>query len=160
MTGLRWVSVRDLTTEDLAWVADQEKATFGTSAWSPELIATDFAQGFRRYRGLDVDGALAGYAVYGFDGDAFHLMNLAVAPEARGEGLSHVLMEDFLAEARRLAVEEAWLEVAVTNDAALALYRSHGFEDVRIRRRYYQPEGVDALVMRLRVTSTSGPDRA
>jgi ribosomal-protein-alanine N-acetyltransferase len=160
VTGLRWVGVRDLTSEDLGWVADQERAIFGNSAWSPELIAADFAQGLRRYRGLHRDGALAGYAVYGFDGDAFHLMNLAVAPEARGEGLSHVLMEDFLAEARHLGVAEAWLEVAVTNDAALALYRSHGFEDVRVRRRYYQPEGVDALVMRLRVTSSSEPDQA
>ena len=160
MTAPREASVRDLTSEDLGWVADQEAAIFGTSAWSPELIASDFALGLRRYRGLDSDGALGGYAVYGFDGDAFHLMNLAIAPEARGEGLSHVLMEDFLAEARRLQVAEAWLEVAVTNDAALALYRSHGFEDVRVRRRYYQPEGVDALVMRLKVTSASQPDQA
>ena len=160
MTDLRRVSVRDLTSEDLGWVADQEKAIFGTSAWSPELIAADFAQGLRRYRGLDIDGALAGYAVYGFDGDAFHLMNLAVAPGARGEGLSRVLMDDFLAEARRLGVAEAWLEVAVTNDAALALYRSHGFEEVRVRRRYYQPEGVDALVMRLRIDPVTEPDRA
>lgn len=160
MTDPRRVSVRDLTPADLGWVADQEKAIFGTSAWSPELIATDFARGFRRYRGLEIDGALAGYAVFGFDGDAFHLMNLAIAPDARGGGLSRVLMEDFLAEARRLGVAEAWLEVAVTNDAALALYRSHGFEDVRVRRRYYQPEGVDALVMRLRIDPATEPNRA
>ncbi len=160
MTGSRRARVRDLTSEDLGWVADQEKAIFGMSAWSPELIATDFASGFRRYRGLELDGALAGYAVYGFDGDAFHLMNVALASGARGEGHSHILMEDFLAEARRLGVAEVWLEVAVTNDAALALYRSHGFEDVRVRRRYYQPEGIDALVMRLRVTAASPTDRA
>ena len=160
MKGPRTASIRDLTAEDLEWVADQEREIFGVSAWSRELIAADFAKGLRRYRGVDVDGALAGYAVYGFDGDAFHLMNIAVALEARGEGRSRLLMEDFLAEARRLGVEEAWLEVAVTNDAALALYRSYGFEDVRVRRRYYQPEGVDALVMRLRVTPASPPDRA
>jgi ribosomal-protein-alanine N-acetyltransferase len=160
VTDPQRVNVRDLTSEDLGWVADQEKAIFGTSAWSPELIASDFASGFRRYRGLYIEGALAGYAVYGFDGDAFHLMNLAVAFDARGEGHSHLLMEDFLAEARGLGVDEAWLEVAVTNDAALALYRSHGFEDVRVRSRYYQPEGIDALVMRLRVTPASTTDRA
>jgi [ribosomal protein S18]-alanine N-acetyltransferase len=160
VTETRPVTVRDLAAEDLGWVADQERAIFGTSAWSPELIATDFDSGFRRYRGLDIDGALAGYAVYGFDGDAFHLMNIAVTPGARGEGHSHLLMEDFLAEARRLGVAEAWLEVAVTNDAALALYRFHGFEDVRVRRRYYQPEGIDALVMRLKFPAASPPDRA
>lgn len=160
MTGQRRASVRDLTPEDLGWVAEQEKAIFGTSAWSPELIAADFAQGFRRYRGLDIDGALAGYAIYGFDGDAFHLMNIAVASEARGAGHSRLLMEDFLAEARRLGVGEAWLEVAVTNEVALALYRAYGFEDTRVRRRYYQPEGTDALVMRLRVTPAGPADPA
>jgi ribosomal-protein-alanine N-acetyltransferase len=44
-----------------------------------------------------------------------------------------------------------WLEVAVTNSAAIALYREFGFEDVRVRRRYYQPEDIDALVMRARL---------
>jgi ribosomal-protein-alanine N-acetyltransferase len=153
-------TIRDLRPDDLGWVAEQERAIFGTSAWSPELIAADFAHGFRRYRGLEADGALAGYAVYGFEGDAFHLMNIAVTPGARGKGLGRLLMEDFLAEARRLGVAEAWLEVAVTNDEALALYRDHGFEDVRVRRRYYQPEGTDAVVMRLSMSPDRPPDRA
>jgi ribosomal-protein-alanine N-acetyltransferase len=153
-------SIRDLRPDDLAWVAEQEREIFGTSAWSPQLIANDYAHGFRRYRGIEVDGVLAGYAVYGFDGDAFHLMNIAVTPGARGKGLGRLLMEDFLAEARRLGVGEAWLEVAVTNDEALGLYREHGFEDVRVRRRYYQPEGTDAIVMRLSMDPARPPERA
>ena len=48
---------------------------------------------------------------------------------------------------------DAWLEVSVENEPALALYREYGFQDVRIRPRYYQPEDVDALVMRLRLTA-------
>lgn len=141
--------VRDLTEADLPWMADVERDLFGASAWSRELITEDFRYGFTRYRGLSLDGELAGYAVYGFDGDAFHLMNLAVVPGVRGRGLGRALMEDFLAEARTVGAPDAWLEVAVTNEVALALYRSYGFEDVRVRRKYYQPEGVDALVMRL-----------
>ena len=43
---------------------------------------------------------------------------------------------------------DAWLEVAVTNEEALGLYSSLGFETVRTRRKYYQPGGIDALVMR------------
>jgi len=95
-----------------------------------------------------VDGALVGYAVYGYDGDAFSLMNIAVVPSARRSGVGRALMEDFLAEARAQGAREAWLEVSVENPGALALYRAYGFEDVRIRPRYYQPENEDALVMR------------
>jgi len=153
-------NIRDLHPDDLAWVALQESEIFGASAWSLELIESDYAQGFRRYRGVEIDGELAGYAVYGFEGDVFHLMNIAVTTGARGRGLGKLLMEDFLAEARRLGVDEAWLEVAVTNDEALSLYRDHGFEDVRVRRRYYQPEGTDAVVMRLGMNPDRPPDRA
>ncbi|WP_296666743.1 ribosomal protein S18-alanine N-acetyltransferase [Demequina sp.] len=142
------VRIRDLVEQDLPWMAAREVEMFGRSAWSLELIGHDFAYGFARYRGIEAGGELAGYAVYGFDGDAFHLMNIAVVPERRGEGLGRALMDDFLAEARALGAADAWLEVSVENQAALALYRAYGFEDVRVRRRYYQPEGVDAVVMR------------
>lgn len=141
-------TLRDLTQADLAWMARAEAALFGRSAWSRELIAHDFLHGYTRYRGVELGGEPVAYAVYGFDGDAFHLMNLAVLPHARGLGLGRALMDDFLAEARREGAPDAWLEVAVTNEAALSLYRAYGFEDVRVRPRYYQPEGVDALVMR------------
>ena len=140
--------IRDLREEDLAWMAEQEVALFGAAAWSRELITRDYLYGFARYRGMELDGELVGYAVYGFDGDAFHLMNLAVVPEARGRGLGRAFMDDFLAEARAVGAPDAWLEVAVTNEPALGLYRAYGFEDVRVRRKYYQPEGIDALVMR------------
>lgn len=142
-------AIRDLSEADLPWMAEVERELFGASAWSRELITEDFLYGFTRYRGLEVNGVLVAYAVYGFDGDAFHLMNLAVVPEARRRGVARALMDDFLEEAGRLGAPDAWLEVAVTNEAALALYRAYGFEDVRIRRKYYQPEGVDAVVMRL-----------
>jgi len=51
------------------------------------------------------------------------------------------------AEAARLRTSQVWLAVAVTNEAALALNRSRGLQEVRIRRKYYQPGDVDALVM-------------
>ncbi|GIG54788.1 ribosomal protein S18-alanine N-acetyltransferase [Demequina activiva] len=143
--------IRDLEEAELPWVVQQEREIFGAAAWSPELVREDFLMGASRWRGVELEGELEGYAVYGFDGDAFSLMNVAIRADARGRGLGHAVLTDFLEEARRLEAPEAWLEVAVTNSAALALYRSHGFEDVRVRRKYYQPEGVDALVMRRRL---------
>jgi len=145
------IELVDLGEGDLEWVADQEREIFGPAAWSERLIRDDWAFGGKRYRGARVDGELAAYAVYGYDGDAFHLMNLAVVPEARRRGVARALMDDFLAEAWAEGAPDAWLEVAVDNESAIALYRDYGFEDVRIRARYYQPENVDAVVMRLRL---------
>ncbi len=144
----RAVVLRDLEKEDLEWVAQQEQLIFGPAAWSAELIREDFTYGLKRYRGAERNGELAGYAIYGFDGDAFHLMNLAVTPDARRAGIGRALLEDFLAEAARVGAHAAWLEVAVTNAPALALYRDFGFHDVRVRKRYYQPGDIDAVVMK------------
>lgn len=147
------LTLRDLAEADLAWVAAQEVQIFGPAAWSASLIREDFRYGGKRYRGAELGRELVAYAVYGYDGDAFHLMNLAVVPDARRRGVARALVDDFLAEAAEQGAVDAWLEVSVENAAALALYRAYGFEDVRIRPRYYQPEGVDALVMRLRLAA-------
>jgi ribosomal-protein-alanine N-acetyltransferase len=149
----RVIELRDLTEADLPWVTSQEVEIFGPAAWSASLIRDDFAFGGKRYRGAVVDGELVAYAIFGYDGDAFHLMNLAVVPGARRLGVARALMDDFLAEARSEGAPDAWLEVSVENEGALALYRDYGFEDVRIRPRYYQPEDVDGLVMRKRLRS-------
>jgi ribosomal-protein-alanine N-acetyltransferase len=53
-----------------------------------------------------------------------------------------------MAEARAFGAPDVWLEVAVDNEAARSLYEAYGFELVRVRRKYYQPGGIDALVMR------------
>jgi ribosomal-protein-alanine N-acetyltransferase len=148
--------LRDLDEDDLAWLAQQEHIIFGPAAWSVGLIREDWRYGTNRYRGIEVGGDLAGYAIYGFEGDAFHLMNLAVTPEHRREGLAKVLMDDFLAEARSFHAPDVWLEVAVDNAAAHGLYEAYGFDLVRVRRKYYQPGDIDALVMR-RVMDTYEP---
>jgi len=141
-----------MSEDELVWMAEREREIFGAAAWSLGLIQDDFRYGGKKYRVVEVGGEPIAYAVYGYDGDAFHLMNIAVAPQARGAGHGRVLMDDFLAEARAEHAHDAWLEVAVTNTAALALYRAYGFEDVRVRPRYYQPEDVDAIVMRVAVS--------
>lgn len=142
------VPIRDLVEDDLPWMAAAEVEMFANAAWSEALIREDWRYGTARYRVAEIDGLRAGYAVYGFDGDAFHLMNLAVLPDFRRRGAAQALVDEFLAEAARLKAPDAWLEVAVDNEAALELYRALGFEVVRTRRKYYQPAGIDALVMR------------
>jgi len=142
------VSIRDLVEADLPWMAQVERDIFANAAWSEALIGEDWRYGTCRYRTVEVDGVQAGYAVYGYDGDAFHLMNLAVVTEFRGRGLAKALMREFLDEAAVHHAPDAWLEVAVDNQEALGLYQELGFETVRTRRKYYQPGGIDALVMR------------
>jgi ribosomal-protein-alanine N-acetyltransferase len=140
---------RDATEDDLDWIAEREVEIFGPAAWSRTLIDHEFHRDLgRRFRIAEVGDERVGYAVFGFESDVFTLLNLAVLPEWRGRGIARAFLDDFLDDARRLRVREVWLEVAVDNIAAIRLYRGLGFEEVRRRKRYYQPGDVDAFVMR------------
>lgn len=79
------------------------------------------------------------------------IQTIAVAPAARGMGLGRGLMHALITQARRRHVTELFLEVRADNAIARALYASLGFRQIGVRRGYYQPDGVDAITMRLEV---------
>ncbi|CAM3260978.1 ribosomal-protein-alanine N-acetyltransferase [Paracoccus aminovorans] len=88
-------------------------------------------------------GFLLGRAVAG----EAELLTLAVAPEARRQGLGAQLLRDFAAASRARGAEMAFLEVAADNAGAIALYAGRGWENAGRRRNYYAP-GLDAILMR------------
>jgi ribosomal-protein-alanine N-acetyltransferase len=79
------------------------------------------------------------------------LQTIAVAPRAQGRGLGRELLDRAIAEARHRGCSQVMLEVAHDNEPAIALYASVGFESLGRRRDYYGP-GLDAVIMRLRLT--------
>ena len=79
--------------------------------------------------------------------DEAELLTLAVAPEARRQGVARALMAQFRATSLSRGAAQAFLEVASDNAAALALYTADGWERAGLRRHYYAP-GVDAILMR------------
>ncbi|MEF9601990.1 GNAT family N-acetyltransferase [Paracoccus sp. PXZ] len=79
--------------------------------------------------------------------DEAELLTLAVAPEARRQGLASALLADFAATSRARGAREAFLEVVSDNAPAMALYAGAGWEIIGKRRNYYAP-GVDAVLMR------------
>ncbi|MBX9246999.1 ribosomal protein S18-alanine N-acetyltransferase [Actinotalea ferrariae] len=165
-------SVRALADADVPRLVELERELFGAGAWSAAMLRDELAAPGRWYVGVDGDvegegagddGADAGaradvggsgselvaYAGLWFDGDTATVMTLGVARRAQRRGLGGVLLEALVARARELGADALLLEVRVDNDPAIALYRRAGFEVLGRRRRYYQPEDVDAFTMRL-----------
>jgi ribosomal-protein-alanine N-acetyltransferase len=70
---------------------------------------------------------------------------IGVDPAYQGQGIGRRMLAELLNFADRGVV---FLEVRTDNEAALALYRSMGFEQVGLRRRYYRVSGADAYTMR------------
>jgi ribosomal-protein-alanine N-acetyltransferase len=152
------MTLRDATLADLDAIMTLERASFPTDAWSEAMMRQELASPHGRYIVLEEGGEVIGYAglrapAGSRDGD---VQTIALAASARGRGLGRALLRELLREAASRRVGEVFLEVRADNPVAQALYASEGFTELGRRPRYYQPDGVDALVMRLDVSQWSG----
>ena len=94
---------RPLTPADLPRLVELEAELFGAGAWSAGMLAEELAAPGRWYVGIDVDGALAGYAGLWFDGDVTQVMPLGVAGAAQRGGIGATLLDALIATMRRAA---------------------------------------------------------
>ena len=76
-------------------------------------------------------------------------MTIGVGKAYQRQGIAAALLQALVDEAKRQGASRMLLEVRVDNDPALALYQRFGFERMGLRKRYYQPEGIDAYTMSL-----------
>ncbi|NJD91092.1 MAG: ribosomal-protein-alanine N-acetyltransferase [Geobacter sp.] len=95
---------------------------------------------------LDAEGAVLGYICAMQVLDEGHILNVAVAPEARGKGIGRLLCERVLADCRAADAAFVSLEVRVSNHSAIELYQRIGFVECGRRKRYYE-NGEDAIMM-------------
>ncbi|WP_099907841.1 ribosomal protein S18-alanine N-acetyltransferase [Streptomyces sp. TLI_171] len=139
---------------DIESVMVLEPRLFPEDAWSRGMYWSELAEaypgGSRHYVvAVDASGAVVGYAgmmAVGADAD---VQTIGVDTGHQGAGLGAMLLEELIGESVRRGCAELLLEVRVDNLRAQRLYERFGFEPVGIRRGYYQPANVDALVMRL-----------
>ncbi|BDI23833.1 ribosomal protein S18-alanine N-acetyltransferase [Herbiconiux sp. L3-i23] len=138
---------------DLDAIMAIETATFPTDAWSETLMRQELAGAHSYYLVAEtVDApheivAYAGLMAPHGSGDA-DVQTLAVRGDVRRAGLGRTLLLALIAEAGRRGAQQVFLEVRADNPPARALYEANGFEAIGVRPRYYQPDGVDAVVMR------------
>lgn len=133
-----------------------ERTTFVTDAWSEESMRSEvrgqhtyYLVAFEPEHPDRLDGYAGLLAPRGAaEGD---IQTIAVAPHARRQGLGRTLMQALIGEARKRGAGEVFLEVRADNPGAQALYGELGFEEIGVRPHYYQPDDVDAIVMRLAV---------
>ncbi|MCI2419448.1 ribosomal protein S18-alanine N-acetyltransferase [Saccharopolyspora sp. K220] len=143
--------VLELRRSDLKRCAELEQVLFpGDDPWSWAAFAAELDQG-HYYVGAYADEELIGYAGLAVAGRPPHaeaeVHTIGVDPEHQGLGVGKVLLRALLAKADEQRAT-TFLEVRTDNEAAIEMYRKHGFEIVGLRKRYYQPSGADAHTMR------------
>lgn len=141
-------TVREMRWQDIPGLVVVEAQVFGADAWAAPTWWSELAGRPRRSYVVAEDTAITGYAGLDHAGEVADVMTIAVAPERQGQGLGTRLLRDLMTTARAGGAAYLMLEVRADNAAAQHLYERHGFSVLRVRRRYYQPGDVDALIMR------------
>jgi ribosomal-protein-alanine N-acetyltransferase len=164
--------LRPMVPADLVDVIALEHDLFPDDPWTPEMFADEVAQPpeSRLYLLAEADAGdggvaesdivsgrgaasrlvMAGYAGLMFipGGTQADVLTIAVRPAYWGKGIGSALLGAMIAAARDRGCTEVFLEVRADNARAHGLYLRRGFEELGVRRGYYQPSGMDAIVMR------------
>jgi [ribosomal protein S18]-alanine N-acetyltransferase len=139
--------------DDLDAIMAIESSTFGSDAWSVPMMRAELRNPNTYYLVAfepESPSSIDGYAglLAPRRAEQADIQTIAVVPTARRQGLGHTLVHALIGEARTRGASEIFLEVRADNPDAQRVYASIGFESISVRAAYYQPEGVDAIVMR------------
>ena len=137
--------IRPLVEKDLPAVLEIEQQSY-PHPWSAAQFVQELQNSISAVKLLWVDQQLAGYLCYWLVVGELQVLNIATAPEFRRQGVGRILLEHAFAECRCQGLEKAFLEVRVSNVAAITLYCRQGFVADVVRKGYYR-DGEDALLM-------------
>ena len=139
--------IRRMTLADLEAVAAIEAATF-PMPWSIDAFRQELTQNaVARYLVAEADGEVVGYAGAWVILDESHITNIAVREDVRGRGYGKALTAALMQYIANLGAAYATLEVRRSNERAQHVYKSLGFVGVGWRKRYYEDNNEDALLM-------------
>lgn len=145
------MKIRTMEDRDVKAIAELEIACF-SDPWSESSIASELNSRLSYWLVAEVDGKVVGYIGSQSVLDAADMMNLAVAPAYRRQGIGESLVNALVAHLQQKGIIALLLEVRASNDPAIALYRRLGFEQVGHRPNYYHHPKEDALIMRKELT--------
>ena len=129
--------------DDVEWIEQRAYPT----PWSRSMFASELAKPTSICLGAFEGDELVGYVINSRYVDAWHVMNVAVAPEERRRGLARALLAELFALTAGDGRRGYTLEVRVSNVGAIHLYEQLGFEARGIRLGYYTDNREDALIM-------------
>ena len=149
------VLIRPMMEIDLPEVAAVEQLSYAFP-WSENIFRDCLRVGYT-CRALDLAGQIIGYGIMSVGAGEAHILNVCVRDQFRNLGFGRRLLEHLLERATAAGVGEAFLEVRPSNLAAIRLYQRLGFEQIGIRRGYYQaPDGREDAIVLKRDLKTAG----
>ncbi|MDO4549551.1 MAG: ribosomal protein S18-alanine N-acetyltransferase, partial [Clostridia bacterium] len=148
-----------MTIDDVDAVAQIERETFA-KPWTREDFEREMTENkCARYMVARVNGEVAAYAGTWLVMDEGHITNVAVRSDMRARGIGEAVVRAMIQMAADSGVRYMTLEVRRSNVAAISLYEKLGFIRVGTRKRYYEDNREDALIMALVDMPEGDPER-
>lgn len=150
------VAVRALESRDIPAVLEIQKSSREASQWS-EAAYCGLAQTGEKSWVAERNGEIAGFLIARVVAGEVEILNLAVRPDLRRQGIGATLLRSALLHGSQAGALRAFLEVRPSNRAARKFYEAHGFSLAGTRRNYYRAPDEDALILTLVLGAANSP---
>ncbi|MBD7912973.1 MULTISPECIES: ribosomal protein S18-alanine N-acetyltransferase [Clostridium] len=132
--------------EDLSQVLEISSLSLKES-WSLDSFSKELSNPLAKYVVAKTDNKTVGFAGVWIIVDEGHITNIAVHPEFREKGIGSDLVQSLIEHSKSWGCHSLTLEVRASNKPAQNLYKKFGFVEEGIRKRYYQDNKEDAIIM-------------
>ncbi|MCS7167576.1 MAG: ribosomal protein S18-alanine N-acetyltransferase [Gemmatales bacterium] len=153
------IQVRWMIKRDMPEVLAIEQASFD-NPWSEE----DFLNALRQRNCIgmvaETHDQLLGFIVYELQKSQMVVLNLAVHPQFRRQGIGRLMMERLISKLSQQRRNKITLQVRESNLPAQLFFKALGFQAIRVLRGYYSDTGEDAYVMQYRLPDLAEQSRA
>lgn len=148
--ALREILIRDLRPEDVSAVLTIEKASFSTP-WSEILFMNEIFKPRSLAKAAMIGEKLVGYICANYLLEEGHILNVTVHPDHRQQGIASQLVHYMIDLLNIEGCRTIFLEVRISNEAALKMYEKAGFIQIGTRKAYYTLPVEDAVIMSLQL---------
>lgn len=143
------MEIRKMTEADLIEVFAIEQETF-SDPWSEEDFLSSLNEANNGYLVAEIEGKVVGYCGYwGIVGEGY-IYNVVVKKEFRRQQVGNLMLKTLLEQSLKQGIDSFTLEVRSSNEAAIRLYESLGFERAGLRKDFYSKPKEDAVIMWLK----------
>lgn len=140
--------IRKMTHDDIDSILQIEELCYGAHHWSKESFQTELSNKISTYLCiLNEEDKCIGYMGFWKIVDEAHITNISIHPNFQNQKLAHKLILTMIEECYREKIKYITLEVRISNEKAIHLYEKFGFKSLGLRKKYYQDNNEDALIM-------------
>ena len=139
--------IEKMNSSHVAQIAQLEKICF-SDPWSEKSVASELDNKLAFWLVAVEEERVAGYIGSQTVMDETDMMNVAVHPDFRRQGIAEVLVNTLVENLKKMGSRCLTLEVRASNAPAIALYEKLGFAEIGQRKNYYRNPREDALILR------------